>query len=146
MTQARCEGIPPGCCRPAAPAKPEAPVKAAVKKPCDAPPRLQSPARTPAPARRSAFFQENNNRRGSPCDEKVTVTLGLVKQDFEFKPSFSPAFQVKRWAPTTTRTKAWELMRRQQATPMRSAWRDRRPLPRRPGTVEQRDAPPAATW
>ena len=47
----------------------------------------------------------------------VTVTLGSSKQDFEFKTEFlGQSFQVKRMGADDDTNKAWELMRRQQAT------------------------------
>ena len=47
----------------------------------------------------------------------VTVTLGSSKQDFEFKTDFlGQSFSVKRMGSDDDTGKAWELMRRQQAT------------------------------
>jgi hypothetical protein len=47
----------------------------------------------------------------------VTVTLGSSKQDFEFKTEFlGQSFSVKRMGADDDTGKAWELMRRQQAT------------------------------
>ena len=47
----------------------------------------------------------------------VTVTLGSSKQDFEFKTEFlGQQFSVKRMGADDDTGKAWELMRRQQAT------------------------------
>jgi len=47
----------------------------------------------------------------------VTVTLGSSKQDFEFETDFlGQRFQVKRMGADDDTGKAWELMRRQQAT------------------------------
>jgi len=47
----------------------------------------------------------------------VTVTLGSSKQDFEFKTEFlGQSFSVKRMGADNDTGKAWELMRRQQAT------------------------------
>lgn len=47
----------------------------------------------------------------------VTVTLGSSKQDFEFKTEFlGQTFSVKRMGADNDTGKAWELMRRQQAT------------------------------
>ncbi len=47
----------------------------------------------------------------------VTVTLGSSKQDFEFKTQFlGQAFSVRRMGADQDTGKAWELMRRQQAT------------------------------
>ncbi len=46
----------------------------------------------------------------------VTVTLGSSKQDFEFKTEFlGQQFSVRRLGADNDSTKAWELMRRQQA-------------------------------
>ena len=47
----------------------------------------------------------------------VTVTLGSSKQDFEFETEFlGQRFSVKRMGADDDTGKAWELMRRQQAT------------------------------
>ena len=47
----------------------------------------------------------------------VTVTLGSYKQDFEFKTQFlGQSFSVRRMGADQDTGKAWELMRRQQAT------------------------------
>jgi predicted amino acid dehydrogenase len=47
----------------------------------------------------------------------VTVTLGSSKQDFEFKTEFlGQSFSVRRMGADQDTGKAWELMRRQQAT------------------------------
>jgi hypothetical protein len=47
----------------------------------------------------------------------VTVTLGSSKQDFEFKTEFlGQSFSVKRMGADDDTGKAWELMRRQQAS------------------------------
>ena len=47
----------------------------------------------------------------------VTVTLGSSKQDFEFKTQFlGQSFSVRRMGADQDTGKAWELMRRQQAT------------------------------
>jgi len=47
----------------------------------------------------------------------VTVTLGSSKQDFEFKTQFlGQEFSVRRMGADQDTTKAWELMRRQQAS------------------------------
>ena len=47
----------------------------------------------------------------------VTVTLGSSKQDFEFKTEFlGQSFSIKRMGADDDTGKAWELMRRQQAT------------------------------
>ncbi|MES2950975.1 MAG: saccharopine dehydrogenase NADP-binding domain-containing protein [Pseudomonadota bacterium] len=47
----------------------------------------------------------------------VTVTLGSSKQDFEFKTQFlGRSFSVRRMGADQDTGKAWELMRRQQAT------------------------------
>ncbi len=47
----------------------------------------------------------------------VTVTLGSSRQDFEFKTEFlGQSFSVKRMGADNDTGKAWELMRRQQAT------------------------------
>jgi predicted amino acid dehydrogenase len=47
----------------------------------------------------------------------VTVTLGSSKQDFSFETEFlGQRFQVKRLGADNDTTKAWELMRRHQAT------------------------------
>lgn len=47
----------------------------------------------------------------------VTVTLGSSKQDFSFETNFlGERFSVKRMGADNDPTKAWELMRRQQAT------------------------------
>lgn len=47
----------------------------------------------------------------------VTVTLGSSKQDFEFKTEFlGQSFSVRRLGADMDTGKAWELMRRQQAT------------------------------
>jgi predicted amino acid dehydrogenase len=47
----------------------------------------------------------------------VTVTLGSSKQDFEFKTDFlGQSFSVRRMGADQDTGKAWELMRRQQAT------------------------------
>ncbi len=47
----------------------------------------------------------------------VTVTLGSSKKDFEFKTTFlGQEFSVKRLGADKDGSKAWELMRRQQAT------------------------------
>ena len=47
----------------------------------------------------------------------VTVTLGSSKQDFEFKTEFlGQSFSVRRLGADNDTGKAWELMRRQQAT------------------------------
>jgi hypothetical protein len=46
----------------------------------------------------------------------VTVTLGSSKKDFEFKTKFlGQEFQVRRFGADKDSSKAWELMRRQQA-------------------------------
>ena len=46
----------------------------------------------------------------------VTVTLGSSKKDFEFKTKFlGQEFQVRRYGADKDSSKAWELMRRQQA-------------------------------
>jgi hypothetical protein len=96
------------------------------------PPRKPRRHRKPAPAKKPARRARSrvcwSTRSGSRVDgpikqtridvmkKVVTVTLGSSKKDFEFKTKFlGQEFQVRRFGADKDSSKAWELMRRQQA-------------------------------
>ena len=66
------------------------------------------------PKRQRVDVQSKNEGEG--MKKVVTVTLGSSKKDFEFKTKFlGQEFTVQRLGADKDSSKAWELMRRQQA-------------------------------
>ncbi len=79
----------------------------------------------------------------------VTVTLGSSKQDFEFETDFlGERFPVKRMGADGDHRKAWEMLRRQQASADAIGLGETsRPLPRGPAHHRQpRDREADSRW
>ena len=58
-----------------------------------------------------------NNKRGASMKKVVTVSLGSSQQDFTFQTDFlGERFEISRLGADDDTTKAWELMRRHQAS------------------------------